>query len=105
MTSADKFGIAFAIGFTAIMIGLVSAGTFEPTQPSPIQSAPAQTYSPPPQPAIEQPEPVQTPMMASSDDDLINILSYNIRGAVVESIVGDDDNNSSENELESILFE
>ena len=33
-------------------------------------------------------------MMAPSDDDLIDIMSYNIRGAVVESIVGDEDSNS-----------
>ena len=32
--------------------------------------------------------------MAPSDDDLIDIMSYNIRGAVVESIIGDDDSNS-----------
>ena len=94
MTSADKFGIAFAIGFTAVMIGLVSGGTFEPSQPSPIQSAPIETYSPPPQPVIQEPAPAQAPMMAPSDDDLIDIMSYNIRGAVVESIVGDEDNNS-----------
>ena len=94
MTSADKFGIAFAIGFTAVMIGLVSGGTFEPSQPSPIQSAPIETYSPPPQPVIQEPAPAQAPMMAPSDDDLIDIMSYNIRGAVVESIVGDEDSNS-----------
>ena len=33
-------------------------------------------------------------MMTPSDDDLTNVLSYNIRGAVVESIIGDDDSNS-----------
>ena len=59
MTSADKFGIAFAIGFTAVMIGLVSGGTFETSQPSPIQSAPTQTYSPPPQAAVEESAPTQ----------------------------------------------
>ena len=94
MTSADKFGIAFAIGFTAVMIGLVSGGTFEPSQPSPIQSAPIETYSPPPQPVIQEPAPAQAPMITPSDDDLIDIMSYNIRGAVVESIVGDEDSNS-----------
>ena len=94
MTSADKFGIAFAIGFTAVMIGLVSGGTFEPSQPSPIQSAPVETYSPPPQPTIQESPPAQAPMMTPSDDDLTDVLSYNIRGAVVESIIGDDDSNS-----------
>ena len=94
MTSADKFGIAFAIGFTAVMIGLVSGGTFEPSQPSPIQSAPVETYSPPPQPTIQESPPAQAPMMTPSDDYLTNVLSYNIRGAVVESIIGDDDSNS-----------
>ena len=88
MTSADKFGIAFAIGFTAVMIGLVSGGTFETSQPSPVQSTPVETYSPPPPPAA--PEPVMT----QSDDDLTSVLSYNIRGAIVESIVGDSENNS-----------
>ena len=94
MTSADKFGIAFAIGFTAVMIGLVSGGTFEPSQPSPIQSAPVETYSPPPQPTIQESPPAQAPMMTPSDDDLTDVLSYNIRGAVVDSIIGDDDSNS-----------
>ena len=54
MTSADKFGIAFAIGFTAVMIGLVSGGTFETSQPSPVQSTPVETYSPPPPPRSYQ---------------------------------------------------
>ena len=94
MTSADKFGIAFAIGITAVMIGLISGGTFETSQPSPIQSAPTQTYSPPPQAAVEESAPAQAPIMTPSDDDLTNVLSYNIRGAVVDSIVGDSDNNS-----------
>ena len=89
MTSADKFGIAFAIGFTAVMIGLVSGGTFETSQPSPVQSTPVETYSPPPPPPAA-PEPVMT----QSDDDLTSVLSYNIRGAIVESIVGDSENNS-----------
>ena len=94
MTSADKFGIAFAIGITAVMIGLISGGTFETSQPSPIQSAPTQTYSPPPQAAVEESAPAQAPIMTPSDDDLTDVLSYNIRGAVVDSIVGDSDNNS-----------
>ena len=89
MTSADKFGIAFAIGFTAVMIGLVSGGTFETSHPSPVQSTPVETYSPPPPPPAA-PEPVMT----QSDDDLTSVLSYNIRGAIVESIVGDSENNS-----------
>ena len=76
MTSADKFGIAFAIGFTAVMIGLVSGGTFEPSQPSPIQSAPVETYSPPPQPTIQESPPAQAPMMTPSDDDLTDCLLY-----------------------------
>ena len=94
MTSADKFGIAFAIGITAVMIGLIPGGTFETSQPSPIQSAPTQTYSPPPQAAVEESAPAQAPIMTPSDDDLTDVLSYNIRGAVVDSIVGDSDNNS-----------
>ena len=32
--------------------------------------------------------------MTQSDDDLTSVLSYNIRGAIVESIVGDSENNS-----------
>mgnify|MGYP000850495595 CR=1 FL=1 len=64
MTSADKFGIAFAIGITAVMIGLISGGTFETSQPSPIQSAPTQTYSPPPQAAVEESAPAQAPIIA-----------------------------------------
>ncbi|MDC0193904.1 plastocyanin/azurin family copper-binding protein [Candidatus Nitrosopelagicus sp.] len=94
MASADKFGVAFTIGFTAIMIALVVGGTFEPSQPSPVQSTPMETYSPPPQPIIEESAPAQAPMMAPSDDDLTDTLSYNIRGAIVESIVGDSDSNS-----------
>ena len=38
MTSADKFGIGFTIAITAVMIGLVSCGTFDVSQPSPVQS-------------------------------------------------------------------
>jgi len=90
MTSADKFGIAFTIAITAVMIGLVSGGTFDVSPPSPVQSAPVETYSPPPPPPVAAPE----PMMAQSDDDLTTVLSYNIRGAIVESIIGDSDNNS-----------
>mgnify|MGYP000888758262 CR=1 FL=1 len=33
-------------------------------------------------------------MMAHSDDDLTTVLSYNIRGAIVESITDDSENNS-----------
>lgn len=92
MTSADKFGIGFTIAITAVMIGLVSGGTFDVSQPSPVQSAPVETYTPPPPP----PPPVAAPepMMAQSDDDLTTVLSYNIRGAIVESIIGDSDSNS-----------
>ena len=73
------------------MIGLVSGGTFDVSQPSPVQSAPVETYSPPPPPPpVAAPE----PMMAQSDDDLTTVLSYNIRGAIVESIIGDSDSNS-----------
>ena len=91
MTSADKFGIGFTIAITAVMIGLVSGGTFDVSQPSPVQSAPVETYTPPPPPPpVAAPE----PMMAQSDDDLTTVLSYNIRGAIVESIVGDSDSNS-----------
>ena len=90
MTSADKFGIGFTIAITAVMIGLVSGGTFDVSQPSPVQSAPVETYSPPPPPPVAAPE----PMMAQSDDDLTTVLSYNIRGAIVESIIGDSDSNS-----------
>ena len=89
MTSADKFGIGFTIAITAVMIGLVSGGTFDVSQPSPVQSAPVETYTPPP-PPVAAPE----PMMAQSDDDLTTVLSYNIRGAIVESIIGDSDSNS-----------
>ena len=88
MTSADKFGIGFTIAITAVMIGLVSGGTFDVSQPSPVQSAPVETYTPPP--PVAAPE----PMMAQSDDDLTTVLSYNIRGAIVESIIGDSDSNS-----------
>ena len=91
MTSADKFGIAFTIAITAVMIGLVSGGTFDVSQPSPVQSAPVETYTPPPPPPpVAAPE----PMMAQNDDDLTTVLSYNIRGAIVESIIGDSDSNS-----------
>ena len=90
MTSADKFGIGFTIAITAVMIGLVSGGTFDVSQPSPVQSAPVETYTPPPPPPVAAPE----PMMAQSDDDLTTVLSYNIRGAIVESIIGDSDSNS-----------
>ena len=91
MTSADKFGIGFTIAITAVMIGLVSGGTFDVSQPSPVQSAPVETYPPPPPPPpVAAPE----PMMAQSDDDLTTVLSYNIRGAIVESIIGDSDSNS-----------
>ena len=89
MTSADKFGIGVTIAITAVMIGLVSGGTFDVSQPSPVQSAPVETYTPPP-PPVAAPE----PMMAQSDDDLTTVLSYNIRGAIVESIIGDSDSNS-----------
>ena len=91
MTSADKFGIGFTIAITAVMIGLVSGGTFDVSQPSPVQSAPVETYTPPP-----PPPPVAAPesIMAQSDDDLTTVLSYNIRGAIVESIIGDSDSNS-----------
>ena len=91
MTSADKFGIGFTIAITAVMIGLVSGGTFDVSQPSPVQSAPVETYTPPPPPPpVAAPE----PMMAHSDDDLTTVLSYNIRGAIVESITDDSENNS-----------
>ena len=90
MTSADKFGIGVTIAITAVMIGLVSGGTFDVSQPSPVQSAPVETYTPPPPPPVAAPE----PMMAQSDDDLTTVLSYNIRGAIVESIIGDSDSNS-----------
>ena len=53
MTSADKFGIAFAVGFTYVMIGLISAGTFSTSDPSLSQSTTVETYSPPPKPIIE----------------------------------------------------
>ena len=93
MTSADKFGIAFAVGFTAVMIGLISAGTFSTSEPSFSQSTPVETYSPPPQPIIEESPPAQAANMSDSNS-LTSILSYNIRGGIVEDIVADDESNS-----------
>ena len=74
MTSADKFGIAFAVGFTAVMIGLISAGTFSTSEPSFSQSTPVETYSPPPQPIIEESPPAQAANMSDSNS-LTSILS------------------------------
>ncbi|HJM14643.1 MAG TPA: hypothetical protein QF710_04450, partial [Candidatus Nitrosopelagicus sp.] len=103
MTSADKFGVAFTIGFTAIMIALVASGTFEPSQSSPVQSTPMETYSPPPQPVIEESAPAQAPMASQSEDSFTTVLSYNIRGGIVEDIIGDSDNNSVEVLIDSRL--
>ena len=94
MTSADKFGIAFTIAITAVMIGLVSSGAFEVSQPSPTQSTPVETYSPPTPVETYSPPPAPEPMMTKSDDDISSVLSYNIRGAIVESIIADSDSNS-----------
>ncbi len=103
MTSADKFGIAFAVGFTAVMIGLISAGTFSTSEPSLSQSTPVETYSPPPKPIIEESTPAQSPMASNSEDSLTTVLSYNIRGGIVEDIIGDSDNNSIDVLIDSRL--
>ncbi|MAY24537.1 MAG: hypothetical protein CMO17_03220, partial [Thaumarchaeota archaeon] len=103
MTSADKFGIAFAIGFTAVMIGLISAGTFSTPEPSFSQSTQVETYSPPPKPIIEESTPAQSSMASNSENSLTTVLSYNIRGGIVEDIVGDPDNNSVDILIDSRL--
>jgi plastocyanin len=94
MTSADKFGIVFAVGFTAVMIGLISAGTFSTSEPSFSQSTQVETYSPPPKPIIEESTPAQSSMASHSENSLTTVLSYNIRGGIVEDIVGDSNSNS-----------
>jgi plastocyanin len=103
MTSADKFGIAFAIGFTAVMIGLISAGTFSTSEPSFSQSTQVETYSPPPKPIIEESAPAQSSMASNSENSFTTVLSYNIRGGIVEDIIGDSDNNSVDILIDSRL--
>ena len=103
MTSADKFGIVFAVGFTAVMIGLISAGTFSTSEPSFSQSTEVETYSPPPKPIIEESTPAQSSMASHSENSLTTVLSYNIRGGIVEDIVGDSNSNSVDILIDSRL--
>ena len=103
MTSADKFGIVFAVGFTAVMIGLISAGTFSTSEPSFSQSTQVETYSPPPKPIIEESTPAQSSMASHSENSLTTVLSYNIRGGIVEDIVGDSNSNSVDILIDSRL--
>ena len=54
MAGVDKFGVIFTVAFVAAMI--VIMGTFlqvDNTPTAPSVAAPAQTYSPPPEPSTE----------------------------------------------------
>lgn len=100
MPSADKFGVLFTIGFTAVFIGIVvglssdvsisdrlgveqEAFVVEPLTPSP----------PPPEKEMTPvtPETITTPF---TTDNLTGILKYTIRGGIVDSITNNPDENS-----------
>ena len=92
MAGVDKFGAAFAIGFMAVMLGIMVGLTPDGStsvSPAPTAPMPTQTYTPPTQPS--PPEPASTP---SSPDTLTGFLKYTIRGGIVDSITNDPDENS-----------
>ena len=92
MAGVDKFGAAFAIGFMAVMLGIMVGLTPDGStsvSPAPTAPMPTQTYTPPTQPS--PPEPASTP---SSPDTLTGFLKYTIRGGIVDSITNNPDENS-----------
>ena len=93
MTSADKFGIAISIAICIAAVAFVSA----PADVSDVSTQPATSYESSPASSssssmvVPKQEPVQQSM---SDDNLTNVLKYNIRGGIVNSITGDEHENS-----------
>ena len=92
MAGVDKFGAAFAIGFMALMLGIMIGITPDGSAPAvsaPSASMPTQTYTPPAQ--TSPPETTSTP---STPDTLTGFLKYTIRGGMVDSITNNPDENS-----------
>ena len=92
MAGVDKFGAAFAIGFMALMLGIMVGITPDGSAPAvsaPSASMPTQTYTPPAQ--TSPPETTSTP---STPDTLTGFLKYTIRGGMVDSITNNPDENS-----------
>ena len=93
MTSADKFGIGISIAICIAAVVFVSA----PGDVSDVVEQTSSYVSPPSTTTssssmtMPKTEPVQHSM---SDDNLTNVLKYNIRGGIVNSITGDSDENS-----------
>ena len=93
MTSADKFGIIITIAICIVAVAFVSA----PADVSDVATQPTTSYesSPPPSSSSSMVVPKQEPVQQSmSDDNLTNVLKYNIRGGIVNSITGDEYENS-----------
>ena len=92
MAGVDKFGVIFTIAFVAAMIAIMGGLLQVDTTPStPSITAPAQTYSPPPAPAVTQSS--VTPQAAPQTSDSDN-LKYTIRGGIVDSISPDEYHNA-----------
>ena len=92
MTSADKFGIIITIAICIAAVAFVSSPadvSDVSTQPTSYDSSPS--LSPSSSMVVPKQEPVQQSM---SDDNLTNVLKYNIRGGIVNSITGDEYENS-----------
>ena len=95
MTSADKFGIGISIAICIAAVVFVSApgdvsDIAEQTSSYVAPSTPSATTS-----SSSMVVPKQEPVQQSiSDDNLTNVLKYNIRGGIVNSITGDSDENS-----------
>ena len=95
MAGVDKFGVIFTIAFVAVMIVIMgTALQVDNTPTAPSVAAPAQTYSPPPEP--EQASPHYTDWtagvteQAAPQSSATENLKYTIRGGVVESISSDE---------------
>ena len=90
MTSADKFGIIITIAICIAALAFVSA----PADVSDASTQP-ESYESSPSPSSSMVMPKQEPVQQSiSDDNLTNVLKYNIRGGIVNSITGDEYENS-----------
>jgi plastocyanin len=68
MTAADKFGIAFAIGFTAALIGIAMSLAGMGAAPSP---APAVSIPPPPPAPMEEEMPAMEEEMPAMEEEMV----------------------------------
>ena len=93
MTSADKFGIGISIAICIAAVVFVSApaDVTDFTEQSTSYVSPSSSTTTSSSVVVPKQEPVQ---QSISDNNLTNVLKYNIRGGIVNSITGDSDENS-----------